>query len=486
MRSTAEKKLNEVGYIDRWFRGIAFVHGLPHVAVGEVLVADDDQPCAIVIGFGDRWVEALFFDERFPMGKPVQRGHRLFSVPVADTHAGRVLDGLGRSRDALPFVPGEETPVFRPAPAIIDRNAVTRPLVTGIKMIDAILPLGRGQRELIIGDRRVGKGTIGLDTILHQRHATPAVQCVYVSVGNKSRHVADTVGLLNAAGAMLYTTVVAATSDDSFAAQYLAPFVGCVIAEHFRDEGRDALIVYDDFSKHAKAYRDISLLLERPPGRETYPADIFSLHAGLLERAGQLSPEKGGGSLTALPIIETQEGDMTSYIPTNIISITDGQIYLERALKERGFVPAVDAGLSVSRLGSQVQPKPLKEVTAGLRLELAQHRELQKLAQLETTVSDAARERIQRGNLILEVLKQGKHDTLRWEEQVVLFYAVENGFLDDLPQTTWRPFERNLLEFLRTRYASVLEHIRGNAFDDEARKSVATALAAFKEEFVAS
>lgn len=484
MPSARSKSVREVGRIERFFSGIALLSGLPHVALHEILITDDGRPCAVVVGFGRRFVEALFFDEGFDPMTPVYRGRRQISVPVADGHVSRVLDGLGRSRDGLPFVPGEERPLFRSAPAVVDREQVIRPLITGIKIIDAILPLGRGQRELIIGDRRVGKSIIGLDAILHQRESDRPVYCVYVSVGNKTNHVENTVRQLRESGAMLYTTVIAATADDPYAALYLAPFVGCTVAEYFRDRGADALVVYDDLSKHAKVYRDISLLLERAPGRETYPADIFSLHAGLLERAAQLSAAKGGGSLTALPIIETEEGDLTSYVPTNLISITDGQIYLERGLKEKGIEPAVNVGLSVSRLGGQVQPPPLKEVTAGLRLSLAQLRELQKLTELETMVSQESRQRIRRGGLILELLKQERHQTLRWEEQVVLFYAVQKGSFDDLPREKWRRLERVLLDVLRQSQSATLATIRENEFDDGTRKKLDAVIADFKEEFL--
>ena len=479
-------KIEEIGHVERYFSGIGLIRGLPHVALHEVLVTEDQGPCAIVVGFNDRFVEALFFEERFDPGLALYRSHRLFTVPVSDAHSGRVLDGLGRPLDNLPFVTGDPLPVFRPAPPIIARSQVVRPLVTGLKMIDAILPLGRGQRELVIGDRRSGKSTIGLDTIMHQRNSDVPVYCVYVSIGNKANHIENAVARLQQAEATLYTTVVAATSNDTYASQYLAPFVGCAIAEHFRDTGRDALIVYDDLSKHAKAYRDISLLLERAPGRETYPADAFSLHAGLLERAAQLSSEHGGGSLTSLPMIETEEGDLTSYVPTNLISITDGQVYLERSLKEKGFLPAVNAGLSVSRLGSQVQPPPLKEVTSGLHLALAQQRELQKLTGLETNVSAEAAQKLRRGGLILELFRQAKHQTVRWDEQVALFYGVEHGFFDDIPEARWGDFEGLLLDILRERHAATLAAIRRNDFSEAVKHDLDTALSAFKDEFVKS
>ncbi len=483
MPPTKNDAIKEVGRIERFFGGIALIRGLPRVALHEILITEDGQPCGVAVGFSERHVEALFFDERFDPLTPVYRGRQIISTRVSDDHDGRVLDGLGRSRDGLPFVSGEFRPLFRTAPPIIDRGRVERPLITGVKIIDSLLPLGRGQRELLIGDRRVGKSTIGLDAILHQRESDNPVHCVYVSIGNKTRHLEDAVRLLRENGALNYTTVVAATADDPYAALYLAPFVGCAIAEHYRDNGGDALVVYDDLSKHAKAYRDISLLLERAPGRETYPADIFSLHATLLERAAQMSAEKGGGSLTALPLIETEEGDMTSYVPTNLISITDGQIYLERSLREKGFMPAVNIGLSVSRLGAQVQPRPLTEVTGGLRIELAQQRELQKLTELESSVSEEAKKKLARGGLILELLKQEQHETLRWEEEVVLFYAVHEGYFDDLPKEDWRRFERLLLDVLRQEDHAALVAIRQGDFSAAVKKKLGTLLTSFKDEF---
>ncbi len=474
----------EIGRIDKFFNGIAQVRGLPHVFVHETLVTEEGEPCAIVIGFDADRVEALFFDEQFDVSRPIFRSGHAFAIPVSDAHVGRVIDGLGNSRDELPAVPGKSRPVFVPAPTIIDRDPVSRPLITGIKMVDAILPLGRGQRELIIGDHRVGKSTIAEDAVIHQRNATEPVYCVYVLCSHKFTRLSELVSLFRDSGAMTHTTLVAASADDSYAAQYLAPFVGCAIGEHFRDTGRDALVIYDDLSKHAKTYRDISLLLERTPGREAYPADIFSLHAGLLERAAQLSRAKGGGSLTALPIVETEEGDLTSYIPTNIISITDGQIYMERGLRERGFNPAINAGLSVSRLGGQVQPGPLKEAAAGLRLALSQQRELLKLTQLETALSAEAQQRLRRGELILELLKQEKHRTLAWTEQVVLLQAIEGGYFDDFPKDQWQKFESLFVDVLRNEYDPLLAEIARGTVGPPVIQEIGEAITAFKGRFL--
>jgi len=478
------KKNKDLGRIISFFAGVARVEGLPHVFPHEILTDIEGKPAAIVIGFDNRGVEALFFNERFDPAQPVAASGRKFTILLDDSLIGRVLDGLGRPLDGLGGVRGEEAPIFREAPPIIDREPVAIPLSTGIKIIDTNLPLGRGQRELIIGDRKLGKSALAVDTVLHQKYAEPKVYCVYVLCGQKEEKLREIISLFDRHNAFLYTTVVASTAGASFARQYLAPFVGCAIGEYFRDRGQDALIVYDDFSKHAKAYRDISLLLERAPGREAYPGDIFSLHAGLLERAAKMSPEKGGGSLSALPIIETQEGDITSFIPTNLISITDGQIYLERGLFQKGFIPAVNVGLSVSRVGSQAQPKILQQVVSGIRLALAQHKELQKLSQLETVVSAEAQKKIHRGELMLELLKQEKHFEVTWPQQVVLFYAVEEGLFDDVEKDNWSHLEKLLLELVKNRYFKVLDRIKSGIFDDKAKKKIREIAGDFKKEFI--
>lgn len=479
------KKPKGIGHIISYFSGVAKIQGLPQVFLHEVLLDEKNEACAIVIGFDAESVEALFFDdEKFELEKPVFRSFQSFSVSISDSIIGRVIDGLGRPRDNFGAVQGKTTPIFRQAPPIIEREPVSTPLSTGLKIIDTTLPLGRGQRELIIGDRKLGKSTLAIDTVLNQKNAEPKVYCIYVLSGQKEQKLQEIISLFEKNSAFLYTTIVAATAKDSFAAQYLAPFVGCTIGEYFRDQGQDALVVYDDLSKHAKIYRSIALLLERAPGREAYPGDIFSLHAGLLERAAKLSKEKEGGSLTALPIIETQEGDITSFIPTNLISITDGQIYLERGLFQKGFLPAVNIGLSVSRVGSQAQPKLLKEVTGGIRIALAQHKELQKLTQLETVVSEQAKAKIHRGELTLELLKQEKHTDVSWPEEVFLFYAVEEGFFDDMEKENWSSFESMLLELVKTRYADVLEKIKKGDFGEETKKEIQKIVEDSKKEFL--
>jgi F-type H+-transporting ATPase subunit alpha len=480
---THNKKNKQTGYIASFFSGVAKIQGLEHVFLHEVLLDKGGTPAAIVIGFDEHFVEALFFDEGFDLKKTVFRSFRSFSIQISDSLVGRILDGLGKANDGLGRTNGKQSHVFCQAPQIIEREPVSTPFCTGIKIIDTNLPLGRGQRQLIIGDRKLGKSTIATDAVLNQKHSKPPVYCVYVICGQKEQKILDLISLFEKHNAFLYTTVVAAPAGASFAQQYLSPFVGCTIAEHFRDHGKDSLIVYDDLSKHAKIYRDISLLLGRAPGREAYPGDIFSLHAGLLERAAQLSKEKGGGSLTALPIIETPEGDITSFVPTNLISITDGQIYLERGLFQKGFLPAVNVGLSVSRVGSQAQPKTLKQVVAGIRLALAQHKELQKLSQLETVVSAEAQKKIHRGNLMLELLKQEKHTNITWPEQVVLSYAVEQGFFDDIEQKKWSNFEIVLLELIRNRYFNILQKIEQSVFDKKIKTKIQEIVQDFKQEF---
>jgi F-type H+-transporting ATPase subunit alpha len=484
MPSTSNKNIKEIGHIASYFSGVAKIKGLPHVFLDEVLLDERGQEVAIVVGFDEEFVEALFFDENYDPQKPVYRSQQIFSRPVSEDYLGRVVDGLGQPIDGLGEISGKSVPVFSAAPQIIEREPVKTPLSTGIKIIDTTLPLGRGQRELIIGDRNLGKSTLAIDVVLNQKNAQPSVYCIYVVCGQKEQKLKELIYLFRKYNAFLYSVIVAAPAGASFAQQYLAPFVGCTIGQYFRDQGKDALIVYDDLSKHAKIYRDISLLLERAPGRESYPGDIFSLHAGLLERAAKLSKNKGGGSLTALPIIETQEDDITSFIPTNLISITDGQIYLERGLYQKGFLPAVNVGLSVSRVGSQAQPTLLKKMTGGIRLALAQHKELQKLVQLETVVSQESQKRIQRGQLMVELLKQEKHTCISWPEQVILFWLAGQGFFDDLEKENWEDFEKLLLELIRTRYQRVLTKISQGQWNEEIENQVKAIILDFKKEFL--
>jgi len=477
-------KSREVGTIVSLFSGVAKVVGFNSVFVNEVLLDKAGDEVALVMGFDEQFTEVLFFSENFSIKEKVFRSGRRFSIKVDDSIVGRVVNGFGNGIDSFGEVSGEDFSIFSKAPAVYDRAPVTRPLITGIKVIDVTLPLGRGQRELIIGDRKIGKSTIAEDIVLNQKNISDPVICVYVLIGQKEEKIKKLISLFERNNAFLHTVVVAVPANASFAEIYLAPFVGSVIGEYFRDTSRDALVIYDDLSKHAKAYRDVSLLLERVPGREAYPGDIFSLHAKLLERPAQLSDEKGGGSLSALPIIETQQGDITSYVPTNIISITDGQIYLESDLFQKGFLPAVNIGLSVSRIGSAVQPKVLKNVISGIRLSLAQHKELQKLAKLETAISMDTANKIHRGNLMLELLKQGKEIKIDWTEQVVLFYTVEKGFFDDLTETQWSIFEELFLRLVRNQHFKILEKISHGIFSQRVRDKIKEIVIEFKEEFL--
>lgn len=474
----------EVGHISSFFSGVATISGLPHVFINELLVDGDDKPVGLTVGFDETYVEALMFDERLSSDASIYRSGRTISIPLGDSYIGRVVDGFGGPIDGLSPFHGEEAPIFTESLPIIQREPVRMPVTTGIKIIDTTLPIGRGQRELVIGDRKLGKSTLALDMILHQRWADPAIFCVYCLIGQPARKLEETVTLFEKYGAFRYSCVVAATAAMGYAAQYVAPFVACTIAESIRKSGKDALVIYDDLTRHANCYRDVALLLGRAPGREAYPGDVFSLHAQLLERAGRRSQTVGGGSVTAIPIIETQEGDITSYIATNIISITDGQIYLERGLYQKGYIPAVNVALSVSRVGSQAQHKALKEVTSGLRLALSQQKELQKLTQLETVVSRQSQQKIYRGELILELLKQDKHDTIPWAEQVVLFYLLEHGFFDDLTRDQWRDFERHTRELIRSRYKEVLTMIHNNDFDVGLKKRIESIATDVKQEFL--
>lgn len=477
-------KTSESGRIVSFFQGVAKLEGPSQVFLHETLVDKKGAPVGLVIGFDERFVEALFFDELFKTQEVVYRSREVFSFSISKSIIGRSLNGLGNPIDNLGPLRGDKRAVFAEAMSIIDREPVRTPLSTGIKIIDTALPLGRGQRELIVGDRKLGKSSLAIDAVLNQKNAEPPVVCVYVLCGQKRQKAEEILSLFEKRNAFLYTVVVVATAGSSFGELYLAPFVGCTIGEYFRDQGKDALVIYDDLSQHAKAYRDIALLLERAPGREAYPGDIFSLHAKLLERAGKLSEKKDGGSLTALPIIETQEGDITAFIPTNLISITDGQIYFERGLFQKGFMPAVNVGLSVSRVGSRAQPPALKEVTAGIRLTLAQHKELQKLAQLETTKSEEAKRNIQRGELLLELLRQEKHAKVRWEEQAVLFYTVEKGSFDDLKKEDWRRFEELFLNLLRNRYLETLMSLKKEGFTQRIKEEIEDIVSDFKKEFI--
>lgn len=431
--------------------GIARISGLGQVQAQE-MVTFADGTIGVVLNLEEDTVGAMILggNEGIKQGQTVTATGKILEVPVGEGIVGRVINALGQPIDGKGNIASDKTyPVERIAPGVITRQSVNTPLQTGIKAIDAMIPIGRGQRELIIGDRQTGKTAIAVDTIINQQGQN--VLCIYVAIGQKESKVARIVSKLEAAGAMTYTTVVVAGASDPAALSFLAPYSGCAMGEYFMDNGKDVLIIYDDLSKHAWAYRQISLLLRRPPGREAYPGDIFYAHSRLLERAAKLNKDFGGGSLTALPIIETQAGDSSAYIPTNVISITDGQIYLESDLFYQGVRPAVNAGLSVSRVGSAAQTKAMKKVAGKIRLALAQYRELAAFAQFGSDLDDATRQQIERGKRITEVLKQGQYRPMAVPNQVAILYAVNNGYLDKIEVDQLGQYEADLHQYLTTK-----------------------------------
>jgi len=471
----------EVGSVISVGDGIARVHGLEKVMAGELiefphgisglaLNLEEDQVGAVLLG------EAHEIKE----GDEVRRTGRIMSVPVGEKMIGRVVNALGEPIDGKgPIEAAGYNAIERLAPGVIDRQPVKEPMQTGIKSIDAMIPIGRGQRELIIGDRQTGKTTIALDTIINQKGGD--VICIYVAIGQKRSTVAQVVRTLEEYGAMDYTIVVAATASDPAPMQYLAPYAGCAIGEYFRDKDQHALVIYDDLSKHAAAYREISLLLRRPPGREAFPGDVFYLHSRLLERAAKL---KTGGSLTALPFIETQAGDVSAYIPTNVISITDGQIFLESDLFNSNIRPAVNVGISVSRVGGNAQIKAMRQVAGSLRLELAQYRALAAFAQFGSDLDKSSQQQLARGARLVEVLKQSNYAPLPVEKQVLIIFAGTNAFLDDLPVDQVRKFEVELYRFVENAHPKILSDIREKkAIDDDLKARITSVLKEFKERF---
>ena len=440
--------------------GIARVYGLENVMAGE-LIQFKGGVSGIALNLEEDQVGAVLLGEYSGIkeGDEVRRTGRIMSIPAGEAMIGRVVDALGQPIDGKGPI---ETTVFNPieriAPGVVERQPVKEPLQTGIKAIDAMIPIGRGQRELIIGDRQTGKTTVALDTILNQKGGD--VICIYVAIGQKRSTVAQVVKTLETYGAMEYTIVVAATASDPAPMQYIAPYSGCAIGEYFRDSKRHALCVYDDLSKHAAAYREISLLLRRPPGREAFPGDVFYLHSRLLERAAKLSADKGGGSLTALPFIETQAGDVSAYIPTNVISITDGQIYLESDLFNSNVRPAINVGISVSRVGGNAQIKAMRQVAGSLRLDLAQYRALAAFAQLGSDLDKASMAQLTRGSRMVEILKQGQYSPVPVEKQVLIIYAGTTGVLDDLPLEQIRAFEEELYRFVENAHPALLTTIK--------------------------
>ena len=479
-------EFDEGGRVTRVGDGIVHIDGLHTAMAGELLAFPGDV-VGMVLNLERHDVGAVLFgaDTGIKEGDTVRRTGRLAEVPVGATLLGRVLDALGRPVDGKgPVTTRESRPIARYAPGVVDRRAVTEPLHTGIKAIDAMIPIGRGQRELIIGDRGTGKTAIAVDTIINQKGED--VFCVYVAIGQKRSTVAHVVKVLEDAGAMAYTTVVMASASEPAPLQYLAPYAGVTMAEYFRDSGRHALCVYDDLSKHATAYRQLSLLLRRPPGREAYPGDIFYLHSRLLERAAKLNEALGGGSLTALPIIETQLGDVSAYIPTNVISITDGQIYLESDLFYGGIRPAVNVGLSVSRVGGAAQVRAMRQVAGKLRLDLAQYRELAGFAQLGSDLERSTQVQLERGHRMVEILKQAQYQPLSVEKQVAIVFAGTQGLLDDLPVDQVRAFETFFYDWLDRTDTALLKEVRDRReLSNLLRDALTAAVHAAKAEFIA-
>ncbi|MGB7292969.1 MAG: F0F1 ATP synthase subunit alpha [Thermodesulfobacteriota bacterium] len=457
-----EKRIetSEVGTIISVGDGIARAYGLDQAMAGE-LVEFQSGMMGLVLNLEEDNVGIAIFgeDTEVSEGQIVRRTGRVADVPVGEDMKGRVVNALGQPIDGKGEIQSEENRhVELKAPGVVYRQSVREPLQTGLKAIDSMIPIGRGQRELILGDRQTGKTAIAVDTIINQKDED--VYCIYVAIGQKQSTVAQVVDKLKEHGAMEYTTVVAATASDPAPFQFIAPYTGCALGEHFRDNGKHALVIYDDLTKHAWAYRQLSLLLRRPPGREAYPGDVFYLHSRLLERAAKMRNENGGGSLTALPVIETQAGDVSAYIPTNVISITDGQIYLESDLFYSGVRPAINVGLSVSRVGGSAQIRAMKRVAGTLRLELAQFREVEAFSQFASDLDKVTQAQLARGSRLVEALKQGQYDPLPVEKQILIIYAVTNGFVDDYPVEKVKDYEKELYIFMETKHKDILEAIK--------------------------
>ncbi len=461
--------------------GIAYADGLSGAMAGE-MVQFSDGTYGMILNLETHQVGIIILGDggHIEEGDSVRGTGRVIDVPVGEALLGRVVNALGQPVDGKgPIRADEHYPVERTAPGIVQRTNVDTPVQSGLKVVDAVIPIGRGQRELIIGDRQTGKTTIAVDTILNQKGKD--LVCIYVAIGQKQANIAHVVATLEEYGALAHTIVVKASASDPAAVQYLAPYAGCAMGEYFMDRGMDALVVYDDLLKHAWAYRELSLLLRRPPGREAFPGDIFYLHSRLLERAARLNEENGGGSLTALPIVETQEGDISAYIPTNIISITDGQLYLESDLFYSGIRPAVNPGLSVSRVGGDAQTPAMRQVAGRLRLELAQFRELSAFAQFGSELDVATRAQLDRGLRLTELLKQGQHQTMALEDQILVLYAGIHGYLDDVAAERVRRFESSLLEFARSSHPELMGILStGDKLTEEVESKIRAAIDDFK------
>lgn len=480
----AQVDVCETGVVISVGDGIARIYGLEKVMVSELVEFPNGvKGLALNLEEDSVGVAILGEDKGIKEGDVVKRTHRIIEVPVGEGLLGRVVNPLGEPLDGKgPIEAKEYRPIERKAPGVVERQPVKEPLQTGIKAIDSMIPIGRGQRELILGDRQTGKTAIAIDTIINQKDQ--GVYCIYVAIGQRQSAIAQVVDKLRQYGAMDYTIVVAASASEPASLQYIAPYAGCTMGEYFRDNGMHALVIYDDLSKHAVAYRQLSLLLRRPPGREAYPGDVFYLHSRLLERAAKLSDEKGGGSLTALPIIETQAGDISAYIPTNVISITDGQIYLETDLFYAGFRPAINVGLSVSRVGGNAQIKAMRQVAGSLRLELAQYRELAAFAKFASELDKATQAQLIRGERLMEILKQDQYQPLPVSKQILIIYAGINGYLDPLPVEAVRRYERELYDFVETRYPGVLKEIEEKKeIDQELKEKLEGLLREFGEVF---
>jgi F-type H+-transporting ATPase subunit alpha len=479
--------VSEVGTVVSVGDGIARIHGIeramagemlefPHGIFGIALNLEEESVGAVLLGHSTAIKE----------GDRVKRTSRIISVPVGDEMVGRVVNALGQPIDGKGAIAtSQQMPIERLAPGVVDRSPVKEPLQTGLKAIDGMVPIGRGQRELIIGDRQTGKTAVAVDAILNQKGLD--VICIYNAIGQKQSTIAQVVKTFEDAGAMEYTIVVAAGASDPAPLLYISPYSACTIGEYFRDSGRHALVIYDDLSKHAQAYREISLLLRRPPGREAYPGDVFYLHSRLLERAAKLKKELGGGSLTALPIIETQAGDLSAYIPTNVISITDGQIFLEADLFNQGIRPAINVGNSVSRVGGSAQIKAMRQVAGSLRLDLAQYRELAAFAQFGSDLDPATQKQLNRGKRLTEILKQPQYRPLPVEKQVAIIYAATNGYLDSVAVDRLRQYEEELYGFLDARYPELLRGVVDKKIlDDDIKRGLNEALTEFGKQFAAA
>ncbi|HSY65674.1 MAG TPA: F0F1 ATP synthase subunit alpha [Terriglobales bacterium] len=478
--------VDEVGTIISLGDGIARVHGLDKVMAGELLSFPHDV-AGIAMNLEEDQVGVVLLGDytEIKEGEEVKRTGRIMSVPVGEALIGRVVNSLGQPIDDKgPVATDKFIPVERIAPGVIDRQPVREPMATGLKAIDSMIPIGRGQRELIIGDRQTGKTAVALDTIINNKGNN--LICIYNAIGQKRSSIAQVVKILTDYGAMDYTIVVAASASEPAPLQYISPYAACAMGEYFRDNGKHALVIYDDLSKHAASYREISLLLRRPPGREAYPGDVFYLHSRLLERASKMSDKKGGGSLTALPIIETQAGDVSAYIPTNVISITDGQIFLETDLFNSGVRPAVNVGISVSRVGGSAQIKAMRQVAGSMKLDLAQYRELAAFAQFGSDLDKATQNQLNRGQRLVEVLKQKQFSPLPFSKQILIIYAGTNGFLDDLPVDQVRDFEAKLYEYVDTANPGILTAImEKKVLDDSLKAEMNKIIKECKETFVA-